>query len=417
MGWLRRLRIRSAADVYLIFVAAALPWQNHQVMRKGITLFHVINAILLCVILVSLMSRGPKPRWYLVIPVYVYWVGSILGMFSSEVYSINIYTLAQDIYLYVWFVTMCVLLRSDERVDILAIAWALTLVFVLGTEGFIAQGGAIDRGEFSFRNPNRAAAYLTLTFFILLRPAIPLLFKVVLGGLVAIAVGATASAAGTIGLGMGVLVFFYSIVYAKGPRAMRPLLVLGVCGVGLLVAVLNPLANKDLPSALGELAPTAAPRIERSAGTREEIWVKGLESFRKHPLGIGPASFHRQIDSGISDDGSIELHSDFVASLVERGIVGLLGHILLLIWVAREVFRGLTRSYRFRDVIWASALAGATTTYFFYSITHEALHHETFWLLLALIFSHVQIMESRRFRDLAGEHQKVVVRPRLVSSH
>ena len=248
-GWLKGLRIRSAIDLYLVFVAAALPWQSHSVIRKAITPFHVINAFLLCVILLSMAAKGQRPRWYLLVPVYVYWLGSVLGMFSSEVYSINLYTLAQDVYLYLWFVTMCVLLDSDRRVDLMIIAWTLTLVLVLGTEGFIAQGGGADRGEFSFRNPNRAAAYLTLSFFLLLRPAIPLLVKGVLCALLVIAVGATGSAAGTIGIGFGALVFVWSLFYAKGTGAIRPLLILGVCAVGLLVAVLNPFANRDLPSA------------------------------------------------------------------------------------------------------------------------------------------------------------------------
>lgn len=396
---LQRLKIRSATDLYLVFVAVVLPWQSQQIWRKGITVFHVVNGILVCAMLVSFMIRGPRPRWLLIVPMYVYWFGSFLGMFNSEVYWMNAYTLVQDVYLYVWFVLLCMLLDTEERVERLIVAWILVLILVLSTEGFLASIQGTQRGEFSFRNPNRASAYLTLTFFLLLHPVIPLPLKAVLGLLVFSGVRATGSAAGSIGLTLAVFVFGWSLCYMRSPRLGRPLLLLGLVALALFVLVMNPTKSSDLPTVLGSLAPTAAGRIERSSETREEIWAKGLESFREHPLGIGPASFHRQIDTGISDDGRIELHSDPVATLVERGIVGILGYLLLLGFVVREVFRMMHRSSEWRDVIWAAALSGACAVYFFYSITHEALHHETFWLMLALIFSQVKILEQKRSLD------------------
>jgi hypothetical protein len=349
--------------------------------------------------LVSFMVRGPRPRWFLLVPVYVYLFGSFLGMFNSEAYLMNIYTLAQDAYLYVWFVLLCMLLDSDERVERLIIAWALVLILVLSTEGFLAAVQGTQRGEFSFRNPNRASAYLTLSFFLLLHPIVPLPLKAVLGLLVFAGVRATGSAAGSIGLTLAVFVFGWAVCYMRSGRSARPLLLMGIVATALVVLVINPTKSSDLPTVLGSMAPTAADRIERSSDTREEIWAKGMESFREHPLGIGPASFHKQIDSGISDDGRIELHSDPVATLVERGVVGFLGYILLIVLVAGEVFRMMHRSSEWRDVIWAAALTGACTVYFFYSITHEALHHETFWLMLALVFSQVRILERKQSRD------------------
>jgi O-antigen ligase len=291
------------------------------------------------------------------------------------------------------------LLDSEERVDRLVIAWVLVLILVLSTEGFLASVQGTQRGEFSFRNPNRAAAYLTLSFYLLLHPVVPLPLKAILGLLVFSGVRATGSAAGSIGLTLGVFVFGWSLCYMRSARNARPLLLLGVVALALVVLVMNPMKSSDLPTVLGSMAPTAADRIERSSDTREEIWAKGMESFREHPLGIGPASFHKQIDAGISDDGLIELHSDPVATLVERGVVGFLGYILLIVFVVREVFRMMHRSSEWRDVIWAAALAGACTVYFFYSITHEALHHETFWLMIALVFSQVRILQRKQPRD------------------
>jgi O-antigen ligase len=383
-------------DVYLLFVALVLPWQGHQIYRKGVTAFHVINFLLVCGILASLFIRGPRPRWYLIVPFYVYMLGSVIAMFSSEVYLINLYTLSQDLYLYAWFVIMCLFLDSNRRVELLVAAWViLGVVYVLSTQGFWAPGGGIARVEFSFRNPNRASAYLTLSFFMLLHPVVPWVVKGVLAVLLAHGVSATGSAAGSLGLGLGVFSVIWALMYMQSAKAIRPFLFLGVVLLALIVLLINPMKENSLPTVLGGMAPTAAPRIERSADTREAIWAKGMESFREHPMGIGPASFHKQIDSGISDNGRIELHSDFVASLVERGVIGLLGHLMLIAWMAREIFRMLNRSSTWSESLWAAGLTGACVNYLFYSITHEGLHHETFWLMLAFVISQVKILEAK----------------------
>ena len=123
-----------------------------------------------------------------------------------------------------------------------------------------------------------------------------------------------------------------------------------------------------------------------------------MDSFKEHPMGIGPASFAGQVDTGLGEDGMIELHSDFVATLVERGVIGFAGYMLILLWIAREVFRLLNLasiSTANRDRLWAAALAGAVASYLFYSITHEAMHHDSFWLLLALVFSQVRNLEAK----------------------
>ena len=116
LGWLKRLKIESLTDLYLCYVAFVLPWQGHKIVRKGITVFHVSNSLLVCGIIIALLARGPRPRWYLAIPMYVYLVGSVMGMFASEAYTMNLYTLSPDIYLYVWFVILCVFLNSNLRV-------------------------------------------------------------------------------------------------------------------------------------------------------------------------------------------------------------------------------------------------------------------------------------------------------------
>ena len=386
-----------------------IPWQSHQIVRKAVTAFHVINVVIVLVVLVSFLLKRERPRWPFLIPMYVYFVGSVLGMFASEAFAENLYTLAQDIYLYVWFALLCVLLDRKERIALLALTWALMLLVVVSSEGVVPGVTGSNRLEFTFRNPNRAAAYLTFSFFILYHPAIPWLLKLPLAFVTFTAVSTTGSSAGYIGLGMGIAASVGVFLYMSTPRHFRPLYPLGLIALALLAASSTWWVGKDMVSIVEEFTPSGADeRVERSATTRQEIWSVGLETFKEHPLGIGPASFHKQIESGFGSKGTIELHSDFVAALVERGIVGFIGFLLLILWVVVAIIRllNVTAEHGDRgDKVWSAGISGACAAYYFYSITHEALHHETFWLMLALLVSQLAIMirQSRERLWMADE--------------
>lgn len=139
--------------------------------------------------------------------------------------------------------------------------------------------------------------------------------------------------------------------------------------------------------------------MEEGTSDRTEIWMTGLKTFREHPLGIGPASFRWQIEIESRGGEQKGMHSDFVAALVERGILGLLGFLLLLGAVAGTIMKALRLSAREEDRapgVWAAALAGAFAAYISYGVTHEMLHHETFWLLLALVVGHVTELKRAR---------------------
>jgi O-antigen ligase len=160
--------------------------------------------------------------------------------------------------------------------------------------------------------------------------------------------------------------------------------------------------------------------LEEGTDDRQQIWATGMETFREHPLGIGPASFQWQIEIEGFDDPSKGMHSDFVASLVERGIVGFVGFLFLLIAVAGTILKMLRLAARSRDRapgFWAAALAGAFAAYVSYGITHEMLHHETFWLLLALILSHVSVLQRERLATVVRVVPQVAGSSHFASPH
>ena len=78
-----------------------------------------------------------------------------------------------------------------------------------------------------------------------------------------------------------------------------------------------------------------------------------------------------------------------MAALVERGVVGLLGVLLLAVAIAMRAAgvsrtRQLTPGYR-RVVRTPAFVVGALVTVLVFSLTHEALHDRTVWTLLGLL--------------------------------
>jgi O-antigen ligase len=399
VAMIRRLRITSFVDFYLLFMAFMIPWQTYTYFHRAITAFHVINVFFL----VILLSKYVKLlHWHYIVPAIIYLMGSILGMFSSDFLGINTFNIGLDIYLYVWFMLMCVLLKVPRRVEYLVIAWALTVVLVLGTEGLGILGGD-KRLEYSFRNPNRAASYFGLSLFFLMHPVVPRVFKVVFGAAIVLAISTTGSVAGLLMIPIGGVAFAWAWSYVRAGRALRPLANVA-WGIIALICIYGNFfwVSPDADSTsviVSRLSPKGGPRMEEGTSDRMEIWTAGLETFREHPLGIGPASFQWQVGVGEEEDTK-GLHSDFVAALVERGVLGLLGFLLLLGAVARTIMKLLRLAAQSGDRaggFWAAALVGAFAAYVSYGVTHEMLHHETFWLLLALIVSYVSILQHERF--------------------
>jgi MFS family permease len=400
---IRRLKIASLVDLYLLLIAFMIPWQAHNFIRRAITPFHLVNVFFLILFLYMFVSQGKPLRLPYKMAAVLYLMGSILGMFSSKMLSVNVYALALDTYLYLWFALMCVLLRSSRRVEYLMTAWAIAVVFVLSTEGLGLLGGE-KRLEFSLRNPNRAASYFGLSLFFLLHPVLPRILKILMVVAVLMAISATGSVAGLLMLPIGGVVFAWAWSYVRAGRPLRPLHHLA-WGIAMVVALMGVYANihwlemGSTSTVVGRFSPRGGPRVEEGTTDRMEIWKVGMQTFRQHPFGIGPDSFRLQVDVGVEEDTK-GMHSDFVAALVERGVLGFLGLLVLLAAVARTVMKMLRLSAQNGDRaqgFWAAALASAFAAYVSYGVTHEMLHHETFWLLLALILSHLSIVRRERY--------------------
>lgn len=408
----RWLGVQTPVQLYLAVVAVLLPLQFTDVIRRGITLFHIVNFVVVGGFVLLLILRGVRIRWYLLFPMWLLLVASLLGMFNSSSVFLNTYTLSIDVYIYVWFLMLAAFIASEDDVNVLTRVWVLMAAgIVLFYLRDLSSIGAI-RSEFTFGNPNRAGTYFMASFYFLFSPALtgrPWL-RAGLGTLFFTAALATTSVAILVSFVLSGFVMLITLLYTRGHGRQ----IAALSAVMLLIVAGFAVARTDPEQLVREQLPLVFLRAPRSLSTRTQIWTAGLEIFQEHPFGIGPQSFFAQVDIGLGNKGGIELHSDFVANLVERGFLGLLALFLVYAVVGLRLLsmaRAARRLQR-RDLgMWTGALAGVVVGYFVYSVTHQALHHDTLWLIFALIFAQSEMV--RRAEGLPAAAPAASALPRV----
>jgi O-antigen ligase len=355
-----------------------------------------------------LLANRARLEVPLAAPVLVIAVGSLLAVTNSESYSRSLATLAQDAYLYLWFIVMVNLMkdRGELRGFRVAWVWAACATAVLGIGLLVLQGRTSIqhfvgpkgiRAVALFDGPNSLADYLVMSLFVALSLA-GQSSRWLVGGSMAVLAGglvATKSNGATLALLLGLVTW---AVVRAATRARSPLAVLG--GVLLSLAVLTMgwwLAKEwDLggPALRAFEERSFMARAERSADGRERIWHRLGERYARAPLGIGPGnSAMQRLSVGERERKSSflskEAHNDYIAYLVERGPLGLLGLLILMGQGFAFVAAGLARS---GDRAWragaggaiAAALAGGLVATAAHSFVMEKLHFRHFWMFLAL---------------------------------
>jgi O-antigen ligase len=129
-------------------------------------------------------------------------------------------------------------------------------------------------------------------------------------------------------------------------------------------------------------------RSSRSASARQQLFAQEYELFRTgNLLGRGPASTRLTLGSSTATTVK-EAHDDYLATLVERGVLGFVGLMLL---IGAIVIRAISIDPRrlsagFRRVVPSTApLIGALVAMAISAFTHEILHYRHLWALLGIL--------------------------------
>lgn len=323
-------------------------------------------------------------------------------------------TLAQDVLLLLWCAAVAMIGRDPDTLKAVIRAWSVTaivsaLLTVVGSaahipllSGTTTRTGA--RAAFTLGDANLAANYFMLSLFIVAAARYPggrtrrwasylvLVVAMLLtgsnGAPLALAAGLSVAAAISLGRRRG-------LIYAAAAVAVGALVVLAA------TSVVNVNQLEARAARYGQLGKDSVGHSQESTSTRSTLLHETLNLYFHGPLlGRGPGSTKPTLHADQAPYVK-EAHNDYTATLVERGVAGGLGLILLLaaVWVRAWSVLSRPREAATRGAVpnlapllgglIAMAVAGA-----FYQVLHFRHLWAAFGILAALYASPAVVAAS-----------------------
>jgi hypothetical protein len=362
----------------------------------------VLIALALSTCLFWAGTSGHRWRFPYAVPMSLFIAGGALGALAGPLPRSGIVALSQDIMLLAWCWAVINIGFSPEKLKVLlatwaysSIGWAALLFAALATGSSSLTGQSTTEGSrtaLTFGNPNVSASYYFISIMIIWASGCPRRrgLRFVAYGLLLAALVSTGSNSGIVSLIVGTAVATLVGVYRRAGvvPAVTALafLVLG----GSLVA-----SNVSLEGiqerAHGSRYAFVRDGLGRSQGSevqRRLLLSESVELYQTGgPLGQGPVSTKAILQTKLAPFAK-EAHDDYFAALIERGVLGLLGILLLVFSLGLRALslarRRLAEGYR-AVVIRPNALVGAVAGTVVASTTNEFFHVRHVWTLFAFV--------------------------------
>jgi O-antigen ligase len=307
--------------------------------------------------------------------------------------------IGQDVFLFLWAACVATLCRTGRTLSSVMTAWVWAAAFwaslVIGanvTHQWWLTGGHDSRAQLWFDNPNMAGNYFLVSLFVLFlarRPqGVPLrlmLGLLMLGGLVL-----TGSNAALVSLGLGGAATVLTTIWRRSDIVVAfavSALVAAIIAAGVVYAIRHDVAT-TIGDTSNELISRSVARGPKSAAGRSTLFAEEFRLYRTGGLlGRGPASTQANIDLAY---GPIvkEAHDDYLATLVERGPIGVIGLLILLGGIGVRAFSVAMQPLRreFDEVVAVqAATVGILVAILVTATTHEILHYRHLWAVLGIL--------------------------------
>jgi O-antigen ligase len=335
--------------------------------------------------------------------------GGLVAAGQSVAPRIALTAVVIDVYLFVWFVVVlnCLLATGNRGLRWVISTWIAVAACIGVLAALAATAGStavpklfgypiVDKFERfygTFRDPNMAGNFLVVSLFVVWASPLPRRtgWKVAVSLPLLLAIQATKSNTALAALAAGVLVMV-CVSLIRSRKAAAGAAVAAV-GLALLVFAVMPARVIDGPAnlarSLGDEAvfQGSLNRFDSSLGARVERIDEALGIFGPDVLlGIGPSTTN---DTLIAIGAPItgELHNDFVAALIERGLLGIVGVVALFVLAIRSSFQLVSEPALRRDGWRTVALLGAVTSVVVSALSLETLHFRHVWFLFALVYA------------------------------
>jgi O-antigen ligase len=336
------------------------------------------------------------------VPMWLIFVASFVSTFAAPAPGNSFVVVLKEAYAYVWFVTLTAVLATLSARDlhrILAV-WA-GVVFLHGfvivaqflspdfwrlVASFANKSSEYEiyRPSGFFMNANSAAFFQLLGFVPLMLASPSRKAAVILGILLLPTMLATGSMGAAVAFTAGLTVAVIAISLSGRMFLVIKIFVRLAITISLLGGLLFFIVSHN-QRYQEHFERIFFGRAERSSGGRFDLWQRGIDAFLNYGVfiwGVGPENF-REVDPKMTDN---QLHNDFLAFLVERGLVGTLGLVLFAILVvSRAAYMVLiANKYPDRARLAVVVFLAASVAAIVESLTHQTFHFRELWLIWAL---------------------------------
>jgi O-Antigen ligase len=312
-------------------------------------------------------------------------------------------TLATELLLFAWCTVIVNVLRSPRAMRYALHAWswsgvlwatvvvAAWLGHITSLEGLQAADG--NRVLFTFGDPNYAGTYWVVTIFVVYASGVPSARWMRITGYLMLAWALALSESNGAILALAIGITFLLLVRAHRKRGIvgsLAVLLVVVLALGVLLTAfpISGIRQQALNSGQPLLV-NSIGRSGQSTSERGQLEVESLQLYRQSDgvLGLGPASTKPLLTSEHSPYPN-QAHNDFLAVLAERGVVGVLGLLLLVgtaaFWAAPLVRRRLSPGFA-AVVPRPAGLVAALLAFACISYYEEVLHFRFLWALLGIV--------------------------------
>jgi hypothetical protein len=346
------------------------------------------------------------PAWLILVTSLI---ATLTGLFNMN----SIIAMVQEVYLFVWFVVIVNLLialpsSSFENlikiwsvVALLEATTALMGMLKIGPAMFytspdignvVLSTGEFNRGYGTFANPNATGAYLSVSFFILLATSWKRWIRALLGLYLMAGILATGSMGAMLFTLVALAILPIAAAILKNWRMSLlwgGLILTAVASIVIVLIVFDPLNSlPPIASAkhLTGLLALSIGRIAHSISARVDIINVTWSSYANYPFGMGPNTSVLFLKT---------LHNDYLAFLVERGPLGLIGWLWVVVATLLLPFRKTEikhdpAKWRHSLIMWAGFLACALNGF-----THEVSHFRQFWMPMSFLYAAYFILAER----------------------
>jgi len=346
-------------------------------------------------------TSGMPWRFPFAVPVALALVGGAIGALFGPAPGLGAVALVQDILLVAWCWSVANVAHSARNLRIILAAWTYSaigwafLAFVGMATGTQVLTGQVEkqgtRLQLTLADPSYTANYFFVSMMVMWATRRPRRRLVRYGAYAALlsAIVATGSNSGMVAVAVGFAVAAGLGMYRRfGLLAAVATLACAVVFAGVAASTVSLSSiQASAHDSRWSFVRQGIGRSSDSAGQRESLVRESVRLYTiGNPLGEGPVSTKPRLRAEMAPLVK-EAHDDYLAALIERGPLGLVG---ILVLVSSLLLRAVHVATRLPAGLGAvlprpNALVGAMAGTLVGGTVYELLHVRHVWALFALV--------------------------------